>query len=241
MLNEKTILAVIPARGGSKGVKLKNIRCIRGKTLISYVGDIVREVGFFDRAIVSTDHPEIAKAAKDVGLDVPFFRPESLSGDFISDFQVLHHAITAIERIDNRIYDVVVMLQPTCPLRKAKHVIDTVFLLDDGNWDAVWTVSPTDLKYHPFKSLLCSPAGQLYLFDDRGKNIIARQQLEPIYHRNGAAYAFRRCCLLEKKTILPERTSFIVIQELLLSIDTEEDFQTVERYLSRPENVGANN
>src|SRR4030042_3865998 len=115
MLKGKSILIVVPARGGSKGVRLKNIRTINGVPLVALVGQVVKELSYVDRAVVSTDHPEIAAIARGSGLDVPFMRPTRLSGDIVDDGSVLHHALGECERIDNKKYDVVVMLKTTSP------------------------------------------------------------------------------------------------------------------------------
>jgi CMP-N-acetylneuraminic acid synthetase len=231
MLDGRRVLAVVPARGGSKGVPLKNVRPLLGRPLISYVGDIVRAVGYFDRAVVSTDHEGIAQAAREAGLEAPFLRPEELSGDRISDLAVLNHALTTMEALDGVRYDVVVMLQPTAPLRLPQHVDATIRKLVSEGWDAVWTVSPTDLKYHPLKQLQVGPDGALSYFDERGPRIIARQQLEPVYHRNGASYAFSRACLLDQQAILGHRSAAVVVHETMLSIDTVEDFEATEAEL----------
>lgn len=231
MLKGKTLLAVVPARGGSKGIKLKNIYPLLGRPLVAYVGDIVRKVNYFDKAIVTTDHPQIAEVAQAAGLEVPFYRPEALSGDDVGDYDVLLHTLTEMERLDGKVYDVIVMLQPTCPLRKASHVTDTVTKLIDGGWDAVWTLSPTDLHYHPLKQLTLAEDGTLDYFDERGRTVTARQQLNPVYYRNGAAYAFTRTCLLEEKTTKPKRTSAVVLGEPLISIDTLDDFDRAGQLL----------
>ncbi len=89
----KRILVVVPARGGSKGVPLKNLRPLRGVPLVARVGELVRELAWLDRAVVSTDHPEIAEIARASGLDPAFVRPASLSGDRTSDLEVLTHAL----------------------------------------------------------------------------------------------------------------------------------------------------
>ena len=153
MVQGNSILVVVPARGGSKGIKLKNLQKLNGKTLIELVGDIVSQLDFVDRAIVSTDHQKIAEVAKTIGLDVPFMRPKELSGDIISDVDVLTHALLEIEKIDKLKYEIIVMLQPTSPLRKVVHVQKTVLKLVDGNFDSVITVSETDSKNHPLKQL----------------------------------------------------------------------------------------
>ena len=232
MIANKRILVVVPARGGSKGVKLKNIRTVNGIPLVALVGRLVSQLPYVDRAVVSTDHPEIAEIAKESGLDVPFTRPEELSGDIVADGPVLHHALSACEEIDNRQYDVVVMLQPTSPFRKPKHVTATVEKLIDGGYDAVWTVSETDSKAHPLKQLVLED-DRLNFYDPEGAAIIARQQLKPVYHRNGVAYAMKRNLILEQKVIRGEKTSFVVIDDPLVNIDTEFDFKLAEFLLEQ--------
>jgi CMP-N-acetylneuraminic acid synthetase len=227
----KTVLVVVPARGGSKGVKLKNLHPLLGRPLLAHTGELVRRLPFVDRAVVSTDHEGIMAAGRECGLDAPFTRPPELSGDRIGDTGVLIHALQEMDRIDGRRYDVVVMLQPTCPLRRPEHVTAAVAKLVDGGWEAVWTVSPTDVKYHPLKQLVVAADGTMTLFDPRGSAIIARQQLHLTYTRNGAAYALTRACLLEQRTTLGRGSAALVIDEPMVSIDTLDDFAAVEAVL----------
>jgi CMP-N,N'-diacetyllegionaminic acid synthase len=232
MINGQRILVVCPARGGSKGIPLKNLQPFLGVPLVARVGHLVAEIPDIDRAVVSTDSEEIAVVAKASGLEVPFYRPESLSGDRISDLEVLSHALVEMERLDRVNYDVVVMLQPTSPLRQAEHVMGTINMLIDGDWDAVWTVSETDSKNHPLKQLTVKD-GRLDYYDQAGKQIIARQQLVPVYHRNGVAYAIRRNCLLGQKSIKGERTGALVLEGDLVSIDTYWDLELAEYIYSK--------
>jgi CMP-N-acetylneuraminic acid synthetase len=234
MRDGNRILVVVPARGGSKGVALKNLRPVAGVPLVARVGQLVAGLPWIDRAVVSTDHEQIAAVAEEFGLAAPFRRPNELSGDRIGDVDVLVHALEACERIDATTYDVVVMLQPTSPLRTAEHVEHTVDALIGDDLDAVWTVSATDLKYHPLKQLVMCD-GRLGYWDESGARIIARQQLTPVYHRNGAAYALSRACLLEQRTLLGRNSSAVVIDEQMVSIDTLEDFDKVEAVLRRRE------
>jgi CMP-N-acetylneuraminic acid synthetase len=237
MFEGHTILAVVPARGGSKGIPLKNIYPLGGKPLVAWTAETVRKLDFIDRAVVSTDHLEIVRVASANGLPAPFMRPETLSGDRIADWDVLNHALLEMERQDGRRYDVVVMLQPTSPFRRPEHVRDTVALLFSGGFDAVWTVSQTDSKAHPLKQL-CIRNGLLDYYDPAGAKIVARQQLEPVYHRNGVAYAIRRSCLVERRSIKGERTGAVVIREPLVNIDGEDDIRYAEFILSRPATPG---
>lgn len=233
MIHGKRTLVVVPARGGSKGVPMKNLRKLHGTSLVGHVGRTVRELPWADRAVVSTDHDEIAAEAEASGLAAPFRRPESLSGDRIGDLEVLTHALLEMEKIDGTTYDVVIMLQPTCPLRLPAHVTATVEKMTAENLDAVWTVTESDLKLHPLKQLVVDASGGMHYYDPAGARIIARQQLTPVYHRNGAAYAISRSCLLDQKSIMGQRAGAVVIREVLVNIDTLEDFLAAERALAQ--------
>jgi CMP-N-acetylneuraminic acid synthetase len=232
MIGDYRVLAVVPARGGSKAIPRKNLREVGGRSLIARVGDVIRTVPEIDRAVVSTDHEEIAKAAEDAGIAAPFLRPEAISGDRIGDVEVLTHALNATEAVDKHRYDLVVMLQPTSPLRTATHVSATIRMLLDEDWDAVWTVSTTDSKAHPLKQLVISDHALAY-YEPAGAQIIARQQLEPVYHRNGIAYAMTRECLLQQKTLMGIRTGALIIPGEHVSIDSEWDLALVEFILKR--------
>jgi len=227
MIDDKRILAVVPARGGSKGIPLKNLRCIDGKPLVAIAGEVANAVGEIDRRIVSTDHVEIARVAKKAGLDCPFMRPEEISGDRISDWDVLIDALYKVEEIDGIKYDIIVMLQPTSPMRKSKDVLGVINMLIDGGYDSVWSVSLTDSKSHPFKQLIVNN-GEMTYWDIRGEKIIARQQLEPVYHRNGVAYAITRNCLINQKTIKGNKAGAYIVSTEQISIDTESDIKYIE-------------
>ncbi len=233
MFKNKRIIAVVPARGGSKGIKLKNLRKINGKSLVELVGETISQLDFIDYAVVSTDHKKIAKVASDCGLRVPFMRPKKISGDLISDIAVLTHTVREVEKQENVKFDIIVMLQPTSPFRRAKDVKDTIFKLIEGGYDSVITVSITDTKAHPLKQLIIK-SDRLNYYDKNGKNIIARQQLGKLYHRNGVAYAMTRNCLFDQKTLIGSNSSAVIIEDYMVNIDTEEDLQYAQ-YLCNKE------
>jgi CMP-N,N'-diacetyllegionaminic acid synthase len=235
MIEGRSVLAVVPARGGSKGIPMKNLRPVGGRPLVALAGDAARAVPEIDRRVVSTDHPEIANVALAAGLAAPFMRPDSIAGDRVGDWDVLSHALLAMESIDGILYDIVVMLQPTSPLRRTSDISGTISMLVKGGYDAVWSVSETDSKAHPLKQLSVSN-GLMDYWDSGGAQIIARQQLEPTYHRNGVAYAITRSCLLDQKTIKGFRTGAYVVHGEQVSIDTEWDFEIVELLLSKGRN-----
>jgi CMP-N,N'-diacetyllegionaminic acid synthase len=227
MIENRSVLAVVPARGGSRGIRLKNLREVGGRSMIKRVGDVICAVPEIDRAVVSTDHAGIAEAAQKAGIAAPFCRPSDISGDVIGDFEVLIHALEATEAVDDQQYDIVVMLQPTSVLRAPHEVSATIRMLVDGQWDSVWTLSPTDSKAHPLKQLTVSN-GALDYYDSAGARIVARQQLQPVYHRNGVAYAMTRACLVEQRTIMGTRTGALVLDSPHISIDTEWDISLAE-------------
>jgi CMP-N,N'-diacetyllegionaminic acid synthase len=232
MLKGKKILAVVPARGGSKGILLKNLQPIGGVALVALVAEVLKGLPEVDRAVVSTDSDRIAEVAQAAGIAAPFRRPANISGDMIGDWDVLTHALSATEAIDGAVYDVILMLQPTSPLRKAEHVRRCLEKLVNDDLDAVWTVSETDTKNHPLKQLTLGTHGELGYYAPEAAGIIARQQLKPVYHRNGIAYAISRGCLLNQKTILGRKTAGIVVPGVHVSIDTPWDMALVEFILA---------
>lgn len=232
MYKNKRILAVIPARGGSKGIKLKNLREIQGIPLVGLAGIFVKDFKIFDKAIVSTDHLQIAKIAINFGLEAPFMRPKKISGDLNSDLEVLSHALMQTEYQDGCIYDIIVMLQPTSPLRQAHQVLNCINQLIDYNFDSVWTISKNDSKNHPLKQIVCQ-GNKIKLYDKLGENIIARQQLKPLYYRNGIAYVFTRDCLIKHKKLMTENTGKVLIEEPSISIDTEWDLELAEFLMTK--------
>ncbi|MFO1091177.1 MAG: acylneuraminate cytidylyltransferase family protein [Hyphomicrobiales bacterium] len=233
MIEGRRVLAVVPARGGSQGVKLKNLRLVGGVPLVGLAGDIARAVPEIDRAVCSTDHAEIARVAQEHGLAVPFLRPDDLSGPRIADWDVLNHALLACEVFDGVTYDIVLMLQPTSPSRTPENVRDTLRMLINGGFDAVWTVSETDSKAHPLKQLVIGPDGAMDYYDSRGATIIARQQLQPVYHRNGIAYAITRDCLIGQGSIKGRRCGALLIEGLVANIDTEFDLDVANLLAER--------
>tara|TARA_B100001758_G_C18415558_1_gene619270 strand:- start:3513 stop:4205 length:693 start_codon:yes stop_codon:yes gene_type:complete len=222
MYNGKSIIAIVPARGGSKGIPLKNLVKFKDKSLIQRVSEVIREIKEIDNAIVSTDNKDIAKEAKKFDLEVPFFRPDHLSGDFIGDVDVLTHALLKAEEFYGKKYDLILMLQPTSPSRTAQHIYQVLNEMSNGNYDSIWTISRTDKKFHPLKQLVISE-GFITFYDDKGSGIIARQQLSDLYHRNGIAYLVKRKVLIEKKSILGDKPGLVLLDGHIVNIDTPED------------------
>ena len=150
MYKNKNILAVVPARGGSKGVTLKNIHILGGKPLIYWTLELLKELNNIVKTFVSTDSHEIIEIVERIGFKPPILRPDNLSGDNIKDFEVIEHALNEMEKIDNKKYDIILMLQPISTKKANNKILDFII---ENNYDSVWTVSVTDLKFHPIKQL----------------------------------------------------------------------------------------
>ena len=232
MRQGKKILVVIPARGGSKGIPHKNIALIAGVPLIRYTTELLRELDWVDDAVVSTDDSAIAEEALRSGTAEIIWRPAELSGDRVGDMPVLAHALAEKESARGLSYDVVVMLQPTSPLRTAVEVEECVDTLLGGDWDSAWTVSETDTSYHPKKQVQIASNGELSFFIESGKSVVARQELQPAYHRNGVAYAFSAEFVREATSVFsPARSTALVSPGQHISIDTPADLERVEKAL----------
>lgn len=232
MIKKKKILAIIPARGGSKGIKLKNLRKINGKSLIKITAEIISKIKFIDRAVISTDNKKIALEAIKNNLTFYKYRPKYLSGDKISDIEVIKFTLNEVEKIENTNYDIVLMLHPTSPLRKKSDVEKSLKLLLKKNYDSVWTVSKTDSKFHPYKQLLVNK-GKLKYFSKKGSKIIYRQQLNQVYHRNSVAYVVKSKLLKKRKSIITNNTGAYLVKDNQISIDTMSDLSYANKLLKR--------
>jgi len=230
---EARILAVIPARGGSKGVPRKNVRLLAGKPLLAYSVEAALAVrDRLTRVIISTDDPAIADAGRACGAEVPFLRPADLGGDRIPMVPVLQHAVGAIEALDGQRLDWVLLLQPTAPLRSAEDIRAAVALAEAGGCDSVISVVQV-FAVHPI--LMKRIEGDLLLpFCLEEKEGTRRQDYQPpAYMRNGAIYLTRREVLMERgsiwgKVIRP----YVMPEERSVSIDNELDFKLAELMLA---------
>ena len=229
MINGKKIIAVIPARGGSKGIKLKNLKKINGKSLVRITAEFVHNCKFFDYVALSTDHSKIAQEARKCKINI-VKRPKKLSGDRISDTKVLLHAVGEIEKFTKINFDIVVMLHPTSPLRKINDVRNCIKILIKKKYDSVWTISKTDSKFHPDKQLLLKK-NKIKYYSKKGPSIFYRQQLDQVYFRNSNAYVVSKRFLKKKKTLFSKNTGSIIVKSKQISIDSLEDINFVKNLL----------
>ena len=192
------ILAIIPARGGSKGVPRKNIRQLAGKPLIGWTIETALGSPSIERVIVSTDDDEIARIARDFGAEIPFRQPSELALDHVPDFPVCAYALQWLDTHDAYRPDIVVWLRPTAPLRRVKDIEAVIEMLISTGADSVRSVSP--VSHHPYwmKKL---DGDRLTPFMEGGfdeRYYPQRQTLPPVYYLNGVVDATLACNVTQK-------------------------------------------
>lgn len=221
-------LVIIPARGGSKGIPHKNIKELAGKPLICYTIDVARQITADTNICVSTDDDEIIQVVEKYGLKVPFKRPDSLATDNAGTNGVLLHALDFYEKQGKEI-DVVVLLQPTSPFRRAEDVIEAVKLYDDSI-DMVTSVMPA--KCNPYYDGFEDNAEGL-LTISKGDGTIERRQDAPcVWQQNGAIYAINPQSLKSKGLSGMTRIRKYVMDELhSIDLDSMLDWKIAELIL----------
>lgn len=231
-MNHLRILAVIPARGGSKGVPHKNIRPLAGKPLIAYTIEAALAVrDLLHRLIVSTDDEQIAAVARRYGAEVPFLRPAELSGDRVPMVPVLQHAVREVEARDGLRLDWVLLLQPTAPLRAPEDIRAALDLAARGGCDSVISVVQV-FAVHPILMKRIEN-DRLLPFCIEEKEGTRRQDYQPpAYMRNGAIYLTRRDVLMARGSIWGEVIRpYVMPEERSVSIDSKLDLKLAELLL----------
>jgi len=225
------ILGVIPARGGSKGLPGKHLRQVRGRPLLAYTADAALASRRLTRVVVSTDDPAIAEAARGLGLEVPFMRPAALAADNTPMLPVLQHAAAQAAGAGAPA-DVLVLLQPTSPLRTAEHVDAAIDLLEQSGADSVVTVVEVPHRDNPV-SVLSLEGERLVPFLD-GPAPLRRQDKPRVLARNGPAVLAVRTPVVEGGSLYGDDSRPLLMSAWeSLDIDTQDDFDLLDFYLSR--------
>ena len=222
------ILGIIPARGGSKGIPGKNIRMLGGKPLIYYAAQAAKESGLVNRLILTTDSAEIAEVGRKLGIETPFIRPAHLAQDNTPMFPVMEHALQFVEN-EGWQPDIILLLQPTAPLRQADHLRVAVNLLVEAKCDAVASVIEVPQHYVP-DFVLRLEEGRLKPFLDGGEKVTRRQDARAAYSRDGTVYAFWRDVFVNKHSIYGDDCRPLLIpRDMSCNLDTMEDWGEVEQ------------
>ena len=223
MIDDKKLLAIIPARGASKRLPRKNILDLSGKPLIAWTIEAALGSKYIDRVVVSTDDQEIANIAKKYGADIPFIRPSELATDQTTSVDVVLHLLNQLEKIEDK-YDYVILLQPTSPLRTAKNIEEAIKLLRTKNSDAVISVCESE---HPplWCNVLPDDMSMDNFLDESVKNKRS-QDLSKQYRINGAIYISSVKKLKKENSFFLSNNciAYIMKQNVSIDIDTIDDF-----------------
>jgi CMP-N-acetylneuraminic acid synthetase len=203
-----------------------------GRSLIARAGQVLSQVRWIDRRIISTDSVRYAEEAVACGLEAPFLRPAELSTDHTGALDTIVHAIEACERLDGCRYDLVIVAEPTSPFRDPADVESAMQALLRSGADSAVTVSRIDTKTHPHKVFAISE-GRLRYFSDEGNRVTARQSLAPLYARNGLCYCFRRETVVEKRALITDNTVSVITERPVVNIDEPLDLLWAEFLLER--------
>lgn len=217
--NGRKVLAVVPARGGSKGVPRKNLAEVGGLSLVARAARVALALPWIDRAVLSTDDPEIAEEGRRHGLEVPFMRPAELAGDLAAAAPAWRHAWLASEAHFGCRFELSVWLQPTSPFRTPVDVERTVRAAVEGGHRAAATVSRVPGHFTPHKILTMDSQGCLAHYLPTGASIAARQEIPPYWYRNGLCYAVTRDTLVERGHIVEEDCAGVVVEGFVVNID----------------------
>ena len=232
--NGRSVLAVVPARGGSKGIPHKNLQQIGGLSLVARAARVACALSWVDHAVLSTDDAAIAEEGRRHGLEVPFLRPAALAGDRAAAAPAWQHAWLASEAHFGCRFDLSVWLQPTSPFRTAEDVERTVRALADGGHRAATTVSRVPGHFTPHKILTMDAAGRIAHYLPEGAGVAARQEIPPYWYRNGLCYAVTRETLVERGYIIEEDCVGVEIEGPVVNIDEPFELE-IARFLAERE------
>ena len=223
------MIAIIPARGGSKGLPGKNIRLLNDKPLIAYAVEAALQAKHIDRVIISTDDEEIAHIAVQYGAELPFMRPAELASDTAMAIDNYIYTIGRLEEEGGKLIDAFVVLQPTSPLRIAEDIDGAIELFEHKCADSVISYCQ---EAHPvtWHKYLDKEGRFENIFDANIKN---RQENRTSYYPNGAVYVFRTSMIRDRKYYTDKSYAYVMPRTRSVDIDFIEDFEYAEYLLKR--------
>ena len=236
MIGGQRVLAIIPARSGSKRLPRKNLLPLGGKPLVEWSIRAGKDSHYVDEVLVSTDSDDIIQIAKGLNVNVPFKRPAELSSDTASSVDVLIHAINFLKEIEKKSFDYVVLLQPTSPLRDSNDVDQALEFLVQKKADAVVSVCPMD--HSPLWANILPDNLSMENFIRKEVKGLRSQDLPTYYRINGAIYICKIERLFDEATVfLSDRVfAFIMEPERSIDIDTDLDLSFAQLLVSREKN-----
>ncbi len=224
------MIAIIPARGGSKGVIGKNIKLLNGKPLIAYTIEAALNSKKIDRVIVSTDYEDIKEISVQYGAEVPFLRPDFLATDTASSLDVFQYTLNRLEQEEQTEFENFVVLQPTSPLRTTTHIDQAIALFEEKKAKAV--VSYCKEQHSVFWHKFLDNDGKLVSVFD-GNFVKNRQEMKPSFYPNGAIYVFDKKYIFSTKDFTENCYAYIMDRKYSVDIDTLDDFAYAEFLLQQ--------
>lgn len=230
MINGKKVLGIIPARGGSKGLPGKNIKELLGKPLIAWSIEAGKQSAHIDALIVSTDDEKIAEVSRKFGAEVPFLRPPEFASDTATSVDVIAHAVDFMQARGEH-FDMIVLLEPTSPLREAQDIDAALELMADGSASAVVSVCEAE-STHPAFMFRMESGGHIKTMQSTGFKVLRRQELDPAFFLDGSVYVSDIQTLLSQKTFCHDGTKGLTVPKWKApEIDDIVDFLVVEAIL----------
>lgn len=231
-MKKNKIIAIIPARGGSKGIPKKNIVEINGKPLISYTIDVAKKSKLIDRIIVTTDNNEIAEISKKYGAEVPFIRPSDLAEDHVPTYPVIRHTLNWLDENENYKPDLIVILEPTFPIRTPDEVDIAINKIQkDEEADSLRSV--IEPFQNPFKMWKIKNKYLTPLIETGNDSYEKpRQTLERIYWQNGHIYISRYETIMNKENIHGDKIlPYILDESKFIDVDTKKDLELLRKVI----------
>jgi CMP-N,N'-diacetyllegionaminic acid synthase len=231
MIDGLSTLAIIPARGGSKGLPGKNVIDFCGKPLIAWTIEAAKDSRYVDRVVVSTDDPKIAAVSRQYGADVPFERPPHLASDTASSYDVVLHVLDQLSD-----YDLILLLQPTSPLRTAVHIDEALELLVSRAADNC--ISVVAVSENPHWMVVLDDQLRIKKFLATEAPVQRRQDLPPLYLPNGAIYISRKTVLKTSGTLIHDgAVAYPMAASVSIDIDDKYDLQAAKIFKLETESV----
>jgi N-acylneuraminate cytidylyltransferase len=229
MYNNKSILTIIPARGGSKGIPKKNIKLLGEKPLIGWSIDAAKKSSLIDKIIVSSDSEEIISTSKKHEAEVPFVRPSELANDTATTKDVLIHTIKHFKE-QNKHFDYIVLLQPTSPFRKDDDIDKMIVKAIESDSDMIVSVKET--SSNPYY-VLFEENKDGFLKKSKEGSFTRRQDCPTVYEYNGSIYVIKVSSLLEQNTMAFNKTiKYIMEDQYSIDLDTPFDWKQAEFFLN---------
>lgn len=228
------MLAIIPARGGSKGLPDKNIKDLCGKPLIAYTVEAALKSKKITQVVLSTDDEKIAEACKEYGIEIPFLRPKELASDDSLIVDTYIYTVDRINKEQNKSYNAMVALLPTCPLRTARDIDKAIELYEEKQADSVISFYEAPHPVQWYKTI--DKNGILRSVLPEGDRLANRQEEQKSYLPNGAIYVFNMDLLRDKKYYSDKTYPYIMPASKSIDIDSAFDFEMAEFLLSKAKN-----